>query len=177
MQRFLKKPLEMKVKDFVERAVSPTVPAAKIVDNKILDLMESATPISCQRHMVLQGFDPMDGTIAELVNFCERIKSTKELLAVKKTSHEKTGKDHNKGNKKGAKKRKPKGESSSPYNCMLHVPNKTNNTEDCYALKNLVKGTKNGKKDPGPKKSKRSKEMKALMTYVKTCIIQKEPGS
>ena len=109
MQRFLKKPLEMKVKDFVERAVSPTVPAAKIVDNKILDLMESATPISCQRHMVLQGFDPMDGTIAELVNFCERIKSTKELLAVKKTSHEKTGKDHNKGKKKGAKKRKPKG--------------------------------------------------------------------
>ena len=52
MRRFLKKPLDMKVKDFVEQVVtmndlltrfpdpSPTVPAAKIPDNEILDLLE-----------------------------------------------------------------------------------------------------------------------------------------
>ena len=83
MWRFLKKPLDMKVKDFVERVItinelltrfpdtSPTVPAAKIPDHTILDLLESAMPISWQRHMVLQGFDPMDRTIAELVDFCK----------------------------------------------------------------------------------------------------------
>ena len=166
MQRFLKKPLDIKVKDFVERAVtmnklltcfpdaSPTVPAAKILDDKILDLLESAIPISWHHHMVLQGFDSMDGIIAELDNFCKRIELTKELPVVKKTSHEKTGKDHNKGGKKGAKKRKPKGESLSPYNCMLHGPNKTHNIEDCYDLKNLVKGTKNGKKGSRTKNPK-----------------------
>ena len=35
---------------------------------------------------------------------------------------------------------------------MLHEPNNTHNAEDCYALKNLVKGTKNEKKDPGQTK-------------------------
>ena len=66
MRRFLKKPLDLKVKDFVEQVVtinklltrfpdsSPTVSAAKIPDNKILDLLESAMPITWQRHMVLQ---------------------------------------------------------------------------------------------------------------------------
>ena len=29
---------------------------------------------------------------------------------------------------------------------MLHNPNNTHDTEDCYALKNLVKGAKSGKK-------------------------------
>ena len=59
MQRFLKKSLDMKVKDFVERVVSmndlqtrfpdasPTIPATKIPDDKILDLLESAMPITC----------------------------------------------------------------------------------------------------------------------------------
>ena len=54
MCRFLKKPLDMKVKDFVERVismnklltifpdVSPTIPEKKIPDKKILDLLESA---------------------------------------------------------------------------------------------------------------------------------------
>ena len=170
MQRFPKKPLDMKVKDFVEQVVtmkelltcfpdaSPTVPTAKIPDNKILDLLESEMPISWQRHMVLHGFDPMDRTIAELVNFCERIKLTKELPTGKKTSRGKTGKDHNKGSKKGVKKRKPKGEMSSPYNCILHGPNKTHSIEDCCALNNIVKGAKNrtrtlDRKIPkGPKK-------------------------
>ena len=40
-------------------------------------------PIRWQQHMVLQGFHPMNGTITELVDFCKRIESTKELPAVK----------------------------------------------------------------------------------------------
>ena len=140
MQRFLKKPLDMKVKKIMEQVIkmnklltcfpdaSPTVLAAKILDNKILYLLKSAMPIIWQRHMALQEFNLMDGTIAELVNTCKRIKWTKELPVVKKPSHDKTQKDHSKGNKKGFKKCKPKGESSNIYNCMLHGPNKTHNT-------------------------------------------------
>ena len=121
-QRLLKKPLDMKVKDFVERIMmmnklltcfpnaSPTVPASKIPDNNILDLLESEMPISWKRHMVLQGFDPMDGTIVGLVDFCKRIQLTKELPVVKKSSHNKTRKSHNNSNKKESKNRNPKGE-------------------------------------------------------------------
>ena len=155
--------MDVKVKDFVERVVtinelptcfpnaSPTVPAAKILDNKIPDLLESAIPITWQRHMVLQGFDPMDRIIADLSNFCECIELTKDLPLTKKPNHKKTGKGQDKNGKKGVKKHKTKGQGSSFYQCMLHGPNKTHNTEDCYALKNLVKGTKNGKKYPRQK--------------------------
>ena len=96
MRRFLKKPLDMKVKDFLEEVVtiyellnrfpvaSPTVPTGKILDNKILDLLESAMANSWKHHMVLQRFYPMDGTIVEQVDFCKRNESTKELPVVKK---------------------------------------------------------------------------------------------
>ena len=59
------------------------------------------------------------------------------------------------------------------YQCILHSPNETHNTEDCYALKNLMKGAKNGKKGPGQKKSKSSEEINALVTYVKKCVAFK----
>ena len=121
MRRFLKKPLDMKVKDFVEQVVtmnelltcfpdaSPTVPTAKIPDDKILDLLESAMPITWQRHMVLQGFDPMDRTIADLVDFCKRIKLTKDLPSSKKPGHKKTGKGQEKGERKVVRNARPKG--------------------------------------------------------------------
>ena len=58
MRRFLKKPLDMKVKDFVEQVItmnelltrfpdaSPTIPTAKIPDKENLDLLESAMQVS-----------------------------------------------------------------------------------------------------------------------------------
>ena len=59
MQRFLKKPLDMKVKEFVVITMnklltcfpdaSPTVPAAKIPDNKILTLLGTGSPIQFLR--------------------------------------------------------------------------------------------------------------------------------
>ena len=57
MQRFLKKQPNMKIKDFVEWVITindlltcfpdaiPTVPAANMSDNKILNFLESAMPI------------------------------------------------------------------------------------------------------------------------------------
>ena len=79
----------------------------------------------------------MDGTIVELVDLCKQIKSTKELQ---------TGKDPNKGSKKVNKKHKSEGEGSSYYKYMLHRLKKVHNTENCYALNNLMKGAKNRKR-------------------------------
>ena len=56
----------------------PTKEASKITNDKIFNIMESAMPYSQKRHMVLQSFDPMDGTIADLVEFCERMEATEE---------------------------------------------------------------------------------------------------
>ena len=92
----------------------------------------------------------------------------------KKPGHKKTGNGQEKGGKKGGKKRKTKGQGSSAYQCMLHSPNKNHSTEDCYALKNLVKGAKNGKEGPRQKKPNKSEEINALMTYVKKCVAFKK---
>ena len=124
--------------------------------------------------MVLQGFDPMDGTIVELVDLCKQIKSTKELHVVKKSNQDKTGKDPSKGSKKVNKKHKSEGEGSSYYKYMLHRLKKVHNTENCYALNNLMKGAKNRKKDPGQVQSKRSKEMNKLMSYIKNTLLPKK---
>ena len=59
-----------------------------------------------------------------------------------------------------------------PYS-MLHGTNNTHNTEDCYTLKNIVKGTKNRKQGSQTEKSKRSMEMNVLMTYVKKRVAFK----
>ena len=91
MRKFLQKPRMMKDKDFVERVIAIndllvlfpdvglTLPATKIPEDEILDLLESAMPLSWQRHMILQGFDPVDGTVKDLVDFCERLENTEDL--------------------------------------------------------------------------------------------------
>ena len=95
MRRFLRKPIDMKVKDFVERIfdinelltffpdLSSTVVASKIPDDKLLDLLESVMLYSWQRHMILQGFDPMEGTVPDLVDFCKRLEATEETPKTK----------------------------------------------------------------------------------------------
>ena len=60
-----------------------TVVESKIPNDNIFDLLESVMPYSWQRHMVLQGFDPMDGTIADLVELCERMEATEEAPKTK----------------------------------------------------------------------------------------------
>ena len=55
---------------------SSTIKETKIPKDKILDILEYAMPCSWQRQMVLQGFDPIEYTVSDLVDFCKRMEST-----------------------------------------------------------------------------------------------------
>ena len=110
--------------------------------------------------MILQGLNPMNRTISGLIDFCKLIKLTKDLPTLKNPDQEKSTKDSNKGGKKASKKRNmPEGKNLSlrTYHSMLHGPNNTHNTQDCYTPKNLVKQTKGGKRnlDQSPKSPKK----------------------
>jgi len=48
----------------------------RLPNNKMLDLLEFGMPSSWQKAMILQDFDPIDHTMAELVSFCERLELT-----------------------------------------------------------------------------------------------------
>ena len=85
MRRFLKKPRDLSTKQFVERVIhinellerfpdpSSTRTATKMPEDEILDLLEVSMPHAWQRHMRLQGFKPLERSIKEFVEFCERL--------------------------------------------------------------------------------------------------------
>ena len=97
MRRFLKKPRYLSTKQFVEHVIhinellerfpdpSSTRTAAKMPEDKILDLLEDSMPHAWQRHIRLQGFKPLESSIKEFVEFCKRLESTEELPTNKGT--------------------------------------------------------------------------------------------
>ena len=42
-------------------------------DEEIMDIAEYATPSTWQKAMIMHGFDPLDSTVSEFVEFCERL--------------------------------------------------------------------------------------------------------
>jgi len=82
MYRFLRKPRDMKIRDFMGRVTElneylPLFPPFEehqgLNNEEIMDIAEFATPTQWQRTMVLQGFDPIIHTPQEFVEFCERL--------------------------------------------------------------------------------------------------------
>ena len=83
MRRFLCKPCIMRVKDYAARVVeinsyisdfppvNATTPATMLGDNELIDLLEFGIPVRWQKYMVMQRFDPLNGTIKEFSKFCE----------------------------------------------------------------------------------------------------------
>jgi len=72
---------------------------SKLPSDKMLDLLEFRMPSSWQKAMILQDFDPLDHTLTELVNFCERLELTEP--EVKKKSSLKTSHPHPLQERKG----------------------------------------------------------------------------
>ena len=89
MRRAMRKPKEMTFRVYMARLVEinnklslfPPFAgdAQKMDDSELLDIGEFAIPSSWQRQMILQDVDPLQGTIQNLVDFCERMERT-ELM-------------------------------------------------------------------------------------------------
>ena len=85
MMRFLCKPRDMKTREYVSHMCEinemlvhfPTADQeSKLPNNEMLDLLEFGMPSLWQKAMILQDVDPLDHTLTELVNFCERLEVT-----------------------------------------------------------------------------------------------------
>ena len=142
MRRFFKKPGIMSIKAYVERVIeineylpsfpdpSSTLVSTKLPDDELLDLLEFSIPRAWQKQMVLQGFDPIEGTAEEFVRFCERIEATDGAHdEPEKISSNRSGKS-----KQGKKRSRADADPDNFY-CMLHGANSTHNTENCWSLK------------------------------------------
>ena len=142
MRRFLRKPFDMKVQEFVSRmgelneyltslpSATPGIAATKLPEDEVLDILEFSMPQSWQRQMLLLDFNPIDATTQEFVHFCQR-------LEMGETDEKKT--ESKTGNRDRKKKGKRKAESSAEHNegldCMLHGKNCGHTTKNCWTLK------------------------------------------
>jgi hypothetical protein len=82
MRRFLRKPRDLKIREFVTRLVEvneylnefpPSEANQKLPTDELMDIAEFAVPATWQRTMVLHDFDPTNHTPTEFVEFCERL--------------------------------------------------------------------------------------------------------
>jgi hypothetical protein len=82
MRRYLCKPRELKNREFQARVSElnsylkefPGADASSALSHdNLIELLEFANPTSWQKHMVLQGFNPVTEPLSKLVEFCERI--------------------------------------------------------------------------------------------------------
>ena len=85
MRRFLRKPRAMTAREFVTRLVEindllerfpPFQANQKLPDDELLDIAEFAVPPNWQKQMVLQGFNPVEHTTSEFIEFAERLEFT-----------------------------------------------------------------------------------------------------
>ena len=91
--------------------------------------------------MILQGFNAVTKTIEEIIEFCERLETSKDIFDSThiKSQKGKTKSGHsqdpdsklNAGRKNTGQKQKSR---DAPYNCLYHGKNFTHNTNQCKVM-------------------------------------------
>ena len=147
MRRILRKPKDMKIRDYCARfneinkyleAFPPFKGRGQMIsDEEVLEHLEFAVPSSWQKQMVLQGFNTLEKSIDDFIEFCERLEFSEQIYDSSHNSGQKarvkideknTGLKSSAGNS-NSKKRKSK------YYCLYHGDNQTHDTNDCKILK------------------------------------------
>ena len=184
MQRYMKKPFEMKVRKLSSAVTRinnclPLFPggtaASKFSEDEILGLLEWAVPQTWRSKFDLDGYVPSMDTKVKFITECEAMERHQEA---------KKGGDDDNDNNKNKKAKNSKFENSGPTNkksessksaggsffCKECGRNASHNTDKCYTLKNRAAAA--GKTSPNassatlrPTFSKRTfrKEVNAMM--------------
>ena len=166
----IKKPKEMPIRRFVARVVElesylhefpPFKTSQRIKRRALLDMLETAIPYHWKKEMKHFRFDPIKGTLAEFVQFCERFESDEETpkkrsfkskLGNRKRTHEIDSDDDSESGKR---------QRSSSW-CKLHGEN-SHTTKECNVLKKMIadkkeemRARKNGGRNKEGKSGKRN---------------------
>jgi hypothetical protein len=185
MRCYLKKPKDMSTREFAARISElnqylkqfpPFEANQDIDDEEIIDIIEFGIPNSWQRNMVLQGFDPMDSTLADLVAFCKRHEFTESNLDKNDNNNNSKNKSNNSAEldkKPPAKRNGSKGTNKrNDKFCDLHQSH-GHSTAECKVVQAQIKKMRSsyetGQSSTAKKPS--SKETKAtVMSLVEKSV-------
>jgi hypothetical protein len=133
MRRFMCKPADMKIRAFVHNLAKlnqeelPYLPPfgtrQMFSDDDVIEIILNAFPQSWDNGMVRQNFDPLEHSVRDLLQFCERIE---QLEPTSTTNHNGSSEkqDHNKCRKGSS----DKGNSTGKW-CTFHKTDSHDSSE------------------------------------------------
>ena len=156
LRRECRKPADMKVRVYYQHLLRinndemmqlpPFRPDQTMGEDELIDILICATPKSWGREMDRQGFDPINKTLTEVVDFMERIEQAEDFDGQAVDHQQRSSKSSD-----SAKKSKTSSSGKSKY-CLIHGPN-THPSDECKVLKALANDHK-GSSGGNPKKGK-----------------------
>ena len=176
MRREMRKPADMKIRTYFQHLIRinleelPNLPPFEegqtLKDDEIVDIILYAVPKSWNKEADRQGFDPMEHTAKDLVDFLEQIEMAEDFDGEKVVVDSKK-----KGNGKKNPSNTNKGKYGTKY-CMIHGEG-GHTTDDCHTVK--AKLGKNSSGNPNKSWSRKAddakkKTAKDLKSYVKKAI-------
>ena len=79
MQRYMRKPRDMKMRVYRNRVVELNNYLERFDDDEVVDILEFGTPNKWQSEMVHLGFDSAVANSQEMFEFCERLEFDEDL--------------------------------------------------------------------------------------------------
>jgi hypothetical protein len=151
LRRNCRKPKDVKVRIYFQHLSRinteelPELPPfndnQELSGDEIIDILLYGTPRSWAKEMDRQGFDPMDHTPAEVVDFMEQIETAEDFDGHVVEHNSKTTSNNNNKKSSNGNGNKDNGTSKSGKYCSLHGKG-NHTTDDCRTIKSEVKKLK-----------------------------------
>ena len=148
MRRIIRKPVEMKIREYLTRFMElnkyleqfpPFDEEQNLPDDEVMEHAEFAIPNSWQNQMVMHNFNTVENSMADFIEFCERLEFTENMYNSTHKSQRANTKNGNNGStstkKDGKSNKSGHKRKTGNFNCLYHGPNSTHNTDDCKVLK------------------------------------------
>jgi hypothetical protein len=89
MRRYMRKPRRLKMREYMARVEELNndlryfplyVNGSRLLEDELLDIYEYGVPATWQKRFLLQGFDPLEHSKQEFLEFCERLEATEDIF-------------------------------------------------------------------------------------------------
>jgi len=149
IRRVCHKPADLSIKEYYARLkelneylalFNQRGAANKLQDDEIMEHLHFSIPNRWQKEMIMHGFEPIEKSIDDFLEFCERLEVAEQIYEAthkKPAGMPETGSRPSK-RKRGSQKSDAKNNARGDFYCMYHGYNTSHTTDECKLLKPQV---------------------------------------